>query len=103
MESKHPVSLLGELSAKRKWQMPKYDLVCEAGPHHNRQFLFTVIFIKHLNKLEILKQYFQVEMNGMVYKPPTASNNKKEAKAVAAKFALQQMGVLQQTKIVFEE
>lgn len=43
LESKHPVSLLGELSAKRKWQMPKYDLVCEAGPHHNRQFLFTVI------------------------------------------------------------
>ncbi|KAG4068536.1 hypothetical protein HA402_004877 [Bradysia odoriphaga] len=76
MESKHPVSLLGELSAKRKWQMPKYDLVCEDGPHHNRQFLFTV------------------EMNGMVYRPPTASNNKKEAKAVAAKFALQQMGVL---------
>ncbi|KAJ6648026.1 Protein Son [Pseudolycoriella hygida] len=77
MESKHPVSLLGEMSAKRKWQMPKYDLVCETGPHHNRQFLFTV------------------EMNGIVYRPPTASNNKKEAKAVAAKFALQQMGVLQ--------
>lgn len=48
MESKHPVSLLGELSAKRKWQMPKYDLVREEGPHHNRQFLFTVIFIGKL-------------------------------------------------------
>lgn len=34
-------------------------------------------------------------MNGMVYRPPNPSNNKKEAKAVAAKFALQQMGVLQ--------
>lgn len=44
MESKHPVSLLGEISAKRKWQSPKYDLMSEAGPHHNRQFLFRVIF-----------------------------------------------------------
>lgn len=50
MESKHPVSLLGELSAKRKWQMPKYDLVCEAGPHHNRQFLFTVILTFRWNE-----------------------------------------------------
>lgn len=33
-------------------------------------------------------------MNGMVYQPPTASNTKKEAKATAAKFALQQMGIL---------
>lgn len=49
LESKHPVSLLGELSAKRKWQMPKYELVCEAGPHHNRQFLFTVKLVVRIN------------------------------------------------------
>ena len=30
----------------------------------------------------------------MVYTPPTLSNTKKEAKAVAARFALQQMGIL---------
>ena len=44
MESKHPVSLLGEFAAKRKWQQPFYEGVDEAGPQHNKQFMFKVIF-----------------------------------------------------------
>lgn len=41
-ESKHPVSLLGELSAKRKLGVPQYELVLQEGPSHQRQFLFKV-------------------------------------------------------------
>lgn len=41
-ESKHPVSLLGELSAKRKFGVPTYDLVLQEGPSHQRQFLYSV-------------------------------------------------------------
>lgn len=37
LEQKHPVSLLGELSSKRKWGAPAYDLV---GLHA----LFSVVF-----------------------------------------------------------
>lgn len=42
MESKHPVSLLGEIAAKRKWILPLYEVVSEAGPHHSRKFKFKV-------------------------------------------------------------
>lgn len=42
MESKHPVSLLGEICAKRKYGAPSYELVMESGPFHSRQFLFKV-------------------------------------------------------------
>lgn len=41
-ESKHPVSLLGELSAKRKFGAPLYELVMQDGPSHQRQFLYSV-------------------------------------------------------------
>lgn len=41
-ESKHPVSLLGELCAKRKYGAPFYEIVSEAGPFHRRNFLFKV-------------------------------------------------------------
>lgn len=41
-ESKHPVSLLGELSAKRKFGAPLYELVMQEGPSHQRQFLYSV-------------------------------------------------------------
>lgn len=43
-ESKHPVSLLGELSAKRKLGPPNYELVMQEGPSHQRQFLYSVCF-----------------------------------------------------------
>lgn len=42
METKHPVSLLGEICAKRKCGAPMYEVVDESGPFHNRQFLFKV-------------------------------------------------------------
>lgn len=75
-ESKHPVSLLGELSARRKFGAPLYNLVMQEGPSHQRQFLYNVT------------------INGQVYQPNVTSLNKKEAKASAAKFALQKMGFL---------
>lgn len=41
-ENKHPVSLLGELCAKRKFGPPFYEVVEEGGPFHHRHFLFKV-------------------------------------------------------------
>lgn len=76
IEQKHPVSLLGELAAKNHWPVPQYTSVEEYGQPHQKQFLF------------------QVNVNGMNYTPANLSNTKKEAKAVAARYALQQMGVL---------
>lgn len=76
IEKKHPVSLLGELAAKHRWPVPQYTAVEEFGQPHQKQFLF------------------QVNANGMNYTPAQLSNTKKEAKAVAARYALQQMGIL---------
>lgn len=50
-ESKHPVSLLGELSSKRKLGVPQYDLVLQEGPSHQRQFLFKVSCSIHVKKV----------------------------------------------------
>lgn len=36
----------------------------------------------------------QVRLNGIEYSSPHGANNKKEAKSAAAKFCLQQLGVL---------
>lgn len=76
-DGKHPVSILGEYSSKRKWMPPRYDLVHESGPGHAKNFVFKVI------------------VNGLEYQPAIANNTKKEAKATAAKFCLQQLGILQ--------
>uniref|UniRef100_A0A1B0CDE4 Uncharacterized protein n=2 Tax=Lutzomyia longipalpis TaxID=7200 RepID=A0A1B0CDE4_LUTLO len=76
MQNKHPVSLLGEISSKRKWLSPIYEVVMESGPGHHKNFLF------------------RVTLNGVSYTPQTPSNNKKEAKAVAARCCLQQLGIL---------
>ena len=35
---KHPVSALGELCNKRRWNQPKYDIVHESGPAHDKTF-----------------------------------------------------------------
>lgn len=48
-ESKHPVSLLGELSAKRKFGAPLYELVMQEGPSHQRQFLYSVRILNILS------------------------------------------------------
>ncbi|XP_058827516.1 protein Son-like [Topomyia yanbarensis] len=76
-DGKHPVSILGEYCSKRKWLPPRYDLVHESGPGHAKNFVFKVI------------------VNGLEYQPAIANNTKKEAKATAAKFCLQQLGILQ--------
>lgn len=76
-DGKHPVSILGEYCSKRKWNPPRYDLVHESGPGHAKNFVFKVI------------------VNGLEYQPAIANNTKKEAKATAAKFCLQQLGLLQ--------
>lgn len=76
-DGKHPVSILGEYSSKRKWMPPRYDLVHESGPGHAKNFVFKVI------------------VNGLEYQPAISNNTKKEAKSTAAKFCLQQLGILQ--------
>lgn len=73
---KHPVCLLNELTSKRKWTPPLYSVVTEHGPSHSRMFLFSV------------------QVNGQTFTPEKASNNKKEAKLLAAKQCLQQIGIL---------
>ncbi|XP_055905382.1 protein Son [Eupeodes corollae] len=76
IDSKHPVCLLNELSSKRKWTPPMYELVLDEGPSHSKLFVFSV------------------NVNGQVFNPGTGGNTKKEAKMLTAKFCLQQMGVL---------
>lgn len=49
MDGKHPVSLLGELSSKRKWGPPQYDVVMECGPGHAKSFIFKVLLINDDN------------------------------------------------------
>lgn len=76
LQEKHPVCLLNELTTKYKWTPPLYTLVHENGPSHSRMFLFSV------------------QVNGETYTPTKLSNTKKDAKFVAAKLCLQQLGLL---------
>ena len=76
IESKHPVSLLGELVAKRKWGAPFYELVHESGPHHHKSFVYQVV------------------LNNLAYTPAVPCTTKKEAKKLAAQVCLEQLGIL---------
>lgn len=78
-ENKHPVCLLNEMSSKRKWTPPMYELVLDEGPSHSKLFVFSV------------------NVNGQVFNPGTGGNTKKEAKMITAKYCLQQIGVLPKT------
>lgn len=51
LEQKHPVSLLGELSSKRKWGAPAYDLV---GLHAHFSAFFIPSFSAQLSVLNFL-------------------------------------------------
>lgn len=42
MLGKHPVSLLNEFCAKRKWDIPKFNTLDESGPSHRKTFIMTV-------------------------------------------------------------
>uniref|UniRef100_A0A182IS69 G-patch domain-containing protein n=1 Tax=Anopheles atroparvus TaxID=41427 RepID=A0A182IS69_ANOAO len=75
-DGKHPVSILGEYATKHRWNAPRYELVHESGPGHSKNFIFKVL------------------VNGLEYQPAISNNTKKEAKATAAKFCLQQLGVM---------
>lgn len=76
LSGKHPVSALMELTAKRRWGNPEFELCFEHGPPHKRQFVYKVI------------------VNGIEYQPCVAVGNKKQAKANAAAFCLQSLGLL---------
>lgn len=98
LQQKHPVSLLGELASKRRWGAPNYELVNEVGPAHAKSFLFKVKstekrFLKSLSPL-LFPSIQQVRLNGIDYTSNNTANNKKEAKSLAAKFCLQQLGIL---------
>lgn len=54
LEGKHPVSLLGEYSAKKKLGAPQYTLCMESGPDHKKMFLFKVNLVLLCNKGVIL-------------------------------------------------
>jgi len=73
---KHPVSALMELTSKRRWGSPSFELCFEHGPPHKKQFVYKVI------------------VNGVEYQPCVATGNKKLAKANAAAFCLQSLGLL---------
>ncbi|ODN04047.1 Protein SON [Orchesella cincta] len=76
LSGKHPVSALMELTAKRRWGAPEFEMCFEHGPPHKRQFVYKVI------------------VNGVEYQPCVAVGNKKQAKANAAAFCLQSLGLL---------
>ena len=65
-----------ELCTKRRWGPPVFELCFEHGPPHQKSFVF------------------KVTVNGVEYQPCIATNNKKLAKANAAAFCLQSLGLL---------
>ncbi|EYB86967.1 hypothetical protein Y032_0270g851 [Ancylostoma ceylanicum] len=67
--SKHPVSVVMELCAKRKWPLPTF-LSHESGPPNAREFKCTAI------------------VNGVEYKSNVVSRSKKDAKALACQVIL---------------
>ncbi|XP_050532828.1 protein SON [Daktulosphaira vitifoliae] len=75
LEGKHPVSLLNEFCAKRKWEVPKFDTLDESGPSHRKTFIIAVI------------------VNGVKY-CSSRCQTKKLAKMDAAKICLKEIGLL---------
>ncbi|KAL6732364.1 hypothetical protein Aduo_003129 [Ancylostoma duodenale] len=73
--SKHPVSMVMELCAKRKWPSPTF-ISHESGPPNVREFKCTAI------------------VNGVEYKSNVVSRSKKDAKALACQIVLQSLGLV---------
>lgn len=76
MTDRNPVVGLMKIATKLIWESPKYVQVLECGPTHKKMYIFKVV------------------ANGNEYQPTIASVTKKEARANAATFALQEMGFL---------
>ncbi|XP_055328815.1 protein Son-like [Paramacrobiotus metropolitanus] len=74
-ENQHPCSALNEVCTKNGWGTPSFILVEEGGQPHRKTFLFQVI------------------INGVEYRPTVPGCSKKIAKAEAAKYCLQAIGV----------
>lgn len=73
LHEKNSISLLHEMSSKKKWGVPVFEVHSESGPAHNKTFTFKVI------------------VKNMEYICPTGRTTKKEAKEAAAKFCLEKM------------
>ncbi|VVC33096.1 G-patch domain,Double-stranded RNA-binding domain [Cinara cedri] len=73
LEGKHPVSLLNEFCAKRKWDVPKFNTIEESGPSHRKSFVMAVA------------------VNGKQY-CSSKCQTKKLAKMDAAKMCLKEIG-----------
>ena len=41
---KHPVSVLQEICAKKRWDPPHYELLELGGPAHKKSFLYKVCY-----------------------------------------------------------
>jgi len=76
LTGKHPVSSLMELCTKRRWGEPTFELCFRHGPPHRPNFIY------------------KVTLNGVEYQPCVTAKSKKEAKANAAAFCLQSLGLL---------
>ena len=76
MARKHPVSGLIEITTKLVWDEPKFVQILEFVQENKKRYIFKVV------------------VNGNEYQPTIASGPKKEARANAATFALQEMGFL---------
>lgn len=75
VSDKNPVTVLTELCVRRKFGDPQFDVCQVGGPDHMKTFLISV------------------RVNGVVYKPNFASQNKKLAKAEAATVCLRGFGL----------
>lgn len=73
---KNPISLLYEYCARKKLDVPVYDLAMESGPPHRPDFIM------------------KVTVNNVEYKPTVPTTNKKEAKALAAAVCLKALNLL---------
>ena len=74
LAQKNPVSELQEMCMQRCWPVPQYMIVKEEGPPHKKRFRFAV------------------KINYTVYEAQEDKASKKDAKADAAKMALQLLG-----------
>ncbi|KJH52403.1 hypothetical protein DICVIV_01380 [Dictyocaulus viviparus] len=73
--TKHPVSMLMELCAKRKWATPTFNHT-ENGPSNMREFRCSAV------------------VNGIEYQSNVVSRSKKDAKSIACRVVLQSLGLI---------